>query len=312
MLARRTVGSAAMTRALVLGGGGAVGIAWELGLLAGLATGGVDVREADTVIGTSAGSAVGAMLRLRPSVDEAVERYRDVNQAPAAGAAPAASAGPSIVERMTQLMEFMLAPPPTDRTPEEHRAELGKLALDADTIPEDQFVGRFTRMFDWNGGAWPEGFRCTTIDATTGEFVVWSADSDVDLHRAVASSCAVPMLFPPITINGRRYYDGGLRSPSNADLAEGHDRVLVVSVLSMDGPMAGANPNAGPGQRLKEEVEALTAGGSVVEVVAPDAAGAKTMGLNLMDPSVIPAVISEALRQGESEAPNLAAFWSQR
>jgi predicted acylesterase/phospholipase RssA len=38
---------------LVLGGGGITGIAWELGMLAGLAEHGIDLRDADLVVGTS-------------------------------------------------------------------------------------------------------------------------------------------------------------------------------------------------------------------------------------------------------------------
>src|SRR4051812_45548934 len=52
------------SRALVLGGGGPVGIAWESGLVAGLAQGGVDLATADFILGTSAGSFVGARLAL--------------------------------------------------------------------------------------------------------------------------------------------------------------------------------------------------------------------------------------------------------
>jgi NTE family protein len=50
------------THALVLGGGGEAGVAWEIGLLAGLAQRGVDLRDADVVIGTSAGAIVGTLL----------------------------------------------------------------------------------------------------------------------------------------------------------------------------------------------------------------------------------------------------------
>ena len=62
------------TRALVLGGGGVAGIAWELGLLSGWAGEGVDVREADLVVGTSAGSVVGAQLRLDGDLQSLFER----------------------------------------------------------------------------------------------------------------------------------------------------------------------------------------------------------------------------------------------
>ncbi|MCH7719085.1 MAG: patatin-like phospholipase family protein, partial [Chloroflexi bacterium] len=50
------------TRALVLGGGGPVGIAWEAGIIKGLLDGGVDATEADLIVGTSAGSVVGTQI----------------------------------------------------------------------------------------------------------------------------------------------------------------------------------------------------------------------------------------------------------
>src|SRR6476619_245244 len=65
MLGTDTAEDEAMaTRALVLGGGGPVGIAWESGLLAGLAKAGVDLGQADFILGTSAGAFVGARLAL--------------------------------------------------------------------------------------------------------------------------------------------------------------------------------------------------------------------------------------------------------
>ena len=97
---------------------------------------------------------------------------------------------------------------------------------------------------------------CTAVDAETGEFVTWSKDSGVPLVRAIASSCCVPGIFPPITINGRRYIDGGMKSATNAELAAGHDRVLVVSVT---GGMERARrlPRAG---RAREEAHGRRAG----------------------------------------------------
>ena len=54
--------------------------------------------------------------------------------------------------------------------------------------------------------------------------MVFDAASDVRLLDAVGASCAVPGIWPPVTINGRRYIDGGIRSAANADLAAGCDR----------------------------------------------------------------------------------------
>ena len=48
--------------AVVQGAGGPVGIAWEIGVATGLADRGLDIRDADLFIGTSAGSVVAAKL----------------------------------------------------------------------------------------------------------------------------------------------------------------------------------------------------------------------------------------------------------
>ena len=115
-----------------------------------------------------------------------------------------------------------------DADPEHARMLIGKFALEAETIPEEQFVENFRHL---DGEGWPRRYVCTAVDAETGAFIVWDGGNQAELPRAVASSCAVPGVFPPITIDGRRYIDGGMRSGTNADLAEGNDRVLIVSLM---------------------------------------------------------------------------------
>lgn len=119
---------------------------------------------------------------------------------------------------------------------EEARAKLGQFALEQGVGPEERFIELFSAFAD---AGWPASFSCTAVDATTGAFVVWDQASGVDLQLAVASSCCVPGIFPPITIGDARYIDGGMRSPLNADLASGHDQVVVVSCMKGDLPGLG-------------------------------------------------------------------------
>ena len=295
-----------MSKALVLSGGGSVGIAWEIGVVAGLARAGVDVRDADFITGTSAGSAVGAQLALRRDLEELVDRQRDTGRR-ASGSAGSSAGGPGI-QQMAELFAVMTQAMTGEGPPEARRAAIGRFALAADALPEDQFVASFRYL---KGKPWPDQFACTAVDATSGEFAVWDAEAGVELDRAVASSCAVPGLFAPITINGRRYIDGGMRSGTNADLASGHDRVLIISLLGAVGARAAAQDSRfTPAGQLDGEIAALTESGSVVEVIEVDEAGAQTMGLNLMDRSVIPAAVGEGIRQGEAEASRLRRFWS--
>jgi NTE family protein len=294
-----------MTKALVLSGGGSVGIAWEIGVAAGLARGGVDGRDADFITGTSAGSAVGAQLALRRDLEELVSRQRDIGRRAAGNSGT--SAGGAGSERMAQLFAVITQAMTGDRPAEARRAEIGRFALEADSLPEDQFVAAFRYL---KGEPWPARFACTAVDALSGEFAVWNAQAGVELDHAVASSCAVPGLFAPITINGHRYIDGGMRSGTNADLAIGHDRVLIISVLGAMASRAAANVRLTPAGQLESEIAALTESGSVVELIEADEDSAQAMGLNLMDPSAISAAVDEGIRQGESAASRLREFWS--
>jgi NTE family protein len=295
-----------MTKALVLSGGGTVGIAWEIGVAAGLARGGVDLRDADFIVGTSAGSAVGAQLALRRNLEELVSIQRSIGRTSAPGSSGTSAGGP-VGERMAKLFAVMTEAMTGDGPAEARRATIGQFALAADALPEEQFVASFRYL---KGELWPAGFACTAVDALTGEFAVWDAQAGVELDRAVASSCCVPGLFAPITISDRRYMDGGMRSGTNADLARGHDRVLIISVLGAVRLAGAQETRLTPFGQLDNEIAALTESGSVVEVLEADQGSAQAMGLNLMDRSLIPAAVGEGIRQGESLAGHLHDFWS--
>src|SRR5205814_5961417 len=134
------------------------------------------------------------------------------------------------------------------------------------------------------GETWPRAFSCTAVDAESGKFMVWNEASGVDLVRAVASSCAVPGLFPPITLEGRRYMDGGMRSGTNADLAKGHDRVLIITLMSGARNTA-MSPEWAERQRQTREAEldAIRSAGGTIDTIAPDDETAAVLGVNLMD-----------------------------
>lgn len=295
-----------MTKALVLSGGGAVGIAWEIGVAAGLARGGVDVRDADFIVGTSAGSAVGAQLALGRDFEGLVSRQRRPGRTSAPEGAGSSAGGPN-VEQMQQLFAVIAQAMAGDGPAEVRRAAIGRFALTADALPEDQFVAAFRYL---KGELWPARFACPAVDALSGEVAVWDIRAGVELDRAVASSCAVPGLFAPITINGRRYIDGGFRSGTNADLAGGHDRVLIITLLGAVAAAGGQDARFSPAAQLESEMAALTESGSVVQVIAADKAGAQAIGVNLMDQAAIPAAVAEGIRQGESEAMRLRELWS--
>ncbi|MEO8541235.1 MAG: patatin-like phospholipase family protein [bacterium] len=293
------------TRALVLGGGGPVGIAWETGLAAGLTESGVDVSQADLIIGTSAGSAVGAQLAMG----------RTPQQMFAAVSADAGSSRPGPTRANTgeggappnllPLMELMQKSLREDVDPTEVRKELGAFALQAKTMSEEQFIATFGKILATSEG-WPaKKYTCTAVDALTGEFQAWGNDSGVPLSRAVASSCSVPGVYPPITINGRRYIDGGMRSATNADLAKGYETVIVVAVTSnVEGPMADVSR-----KRLEAELDVLRDSGSAVVLVTPDADSRQSFGPNLMDFTRRGGAAEAGLAQGRAEAARLSGAW---
>ena len=279
-----------MGHALVLGGGGVAGIAWEIGLLAGLDEAGVALREAGLIVGTSAGSAVAAQLVSGLPLTELLARQVDpAKQAPEI---------PAVVdpEKMAAIFGFDQENPP-DR--DALRAQIGRIALLTETVSEAERREVIAARVPVD--AWPEEqeLLIVAVDANTGDERVFGRDSGVSLIDAVAASCAVPGIWPPVTIGDTRYVDGGVRSAENADLATGEDVVLVLQAMELPGV-----PD------LAEQVESLRAQGSTVLVVKPDEAGVAAMGVNPLDPTVRTPVALAGQRQGVELAKEIAAFWS--
>src|ERR1700712_4908646 len=208
-----------MTRtALVLGGGGVTGIAWELGILKGLADAGVDLTTADLVVGTSAGSVVGAQ----------VTSGQDLSALYAEQLQPADKEIGAKLSRLTLLR--MVPPLLIPGSSRDKRARIGKMAMRA---PEPGGSRRIEVIAARIGKVgWPErGLKISAIEAETGALTVFERDSGADLVHAVAASCAVPLVWPAVTIDGKHYIDGGVRSTANVDLAEGYDTVVVLAPL---------------------------------------------------------------------------------
>jgi NTE family protein len=299
-----------MTRALVLGGGGPVGIAWESGLIAGLAQGGANLAAADFIMGTSAGSFVGARLALGsdpatladPIIADQIppNQNRGESQHGSERAAPA---------DLTKLMQLMGEVHSGTRNPAEVRAEIGAWALAAETSSEEAFIESFGRSFSTLPvDAWPErGFACTAVDAQTGAFKMWTKESGVGVVRAVASSCSVPGVYPPITLQGRRYIDGGMRSPVNADMATGYELVVVVAIRVATGAGEAAERMR---KTLDDEIDVLRAGGAHVELVTPDEASVAAFGPNLMDMRRRSQAAQAGVAQGRAGAEAIRAAWT--
>ena len=279
----------AIGSALVLGGGGVAEIAWITGVLAGLAEAGHDVTAVEQVIGTSAGATVAAQLGGGLGLDELFARQVE----------PALQSREPVVELDMKKFAADIQPYMARVTsPDDLFRAFGRFALDAQTVPEAErravIEGRLP------SAAWPATpTKLIALDCDSGTMAAFDATSGVSLVDAVAASCAVPGVWPPVTIGGRRYMDGGVRSTDNADLAAGAERITVISPRGMDS----ATPTLLP---LREAMAALSAGGASVTVVSPDAASVAAIGTNPLDPATRVPAAAAGRAQGRAACPSLS------
>jgi NTE family protein len=282
--------SASGGRALVLGGGGVTGIGWEVGVLAALAAGGVPVTSADLLVGTSAGSVVAAQ----------VATGVDLEQAYAAQLAPPSGELAARLRPGTMaLMGWALV---RSRSPDGLAQRMGRVALATRTVPEERrrtVIASRLPVTDWP----QRRLVIVAVDAVTGEPALFERGQGVDLVDAVAASCAVPGIWPPVSIGGRRFVDGGVRSITNADLAAGCDPVLV---------LAPSEVRLGRIARLAGQVRGLEQAGASVRVLEPDQLGRREMGRNALDPAHRAAAARTGRRQAEAllaADPELLRDW---
>ena len=271
--------------ALVLGGGGAAGQAWQIGVIAGLAEAGLDLTEAaDLVVGTSSGSTTAAQVR---SGIPAAELLASVLSPQAQPAGQNREQSPSL-PRAT-VFERMRAIGAAATSAAELQRAMGAFGLESDSAlgPETgqrraMVAARLPRA-EWSD----RPMIVVAVDAHTGELAAFDRDSGVDLVDAVTASTALPGVVPTHNIRGTRYINGGVRSAENADLARGYANVVVFSPF---GGRTGTLP-AGqfeglrkfPGADLASQVETLRKQGSRVVVITPDADSRTAMGTNQMD-----------------------------
>lgn len=288
--------------ALVLGGGGSTGNAWLIGVVTGLFDAGLDVTDADVIIGTSAGSTAAAQVtgttpaELFSAVLSEVHRPRTAPAGSAGGAVRTESAADHMGRTSRIIAEADNAA--------DMRRRLGAAALELDTTSEGSMSARWRAIVAARmpSQQWPEQrVLITAVDAQTGDPVAFDRLSGVDLVDAVAASCASGFAY---RIGDRAYIDGGYRSNAdNADLAAGYARVLVLS------PFGGrARTPESWGLHLATQIEVLRAHGSDVDTIFPDREAQHMFGVNAMDLSMRPA----AARAGHDQGTALAAQLSER
>jgi NTE family protein len=293
-------------RALVLAGGGAAGNAWQIGLIAGLAESGVDVTDADVIVGTSAGSTVAAQITSGTGpADLYAAILIEAPRPPAGGARPAGERSPSHLAQT--YLDWSNAIIASAEDAPDMRRRMGAAALDLDaSAGSAQSRWRDIVAARLPGRDWPpQAVLITAVDAQTGEPVVFDRHSGVDLVDAVAASTSNGFGgAPPYRIGERRYINGGYRRSENADLAAGYERVLVMS------PFGGrSRMPAAWGMDLATQVAELRAGGSRVETVFPDEGAGQVFDANATDPSTRPQAARGGYDQGLALAGLLAELW---
>lgn len=283
-------------RALVLGGGGITGIAWETGLLAGLAEAGVDLTAADRVIGTSAGSIVGAQVTSDIGLEELYRRQL-LPPAELGDTAPLASIGPSVVVRFAASLLRSRG------DIERFGRLLGRQSVALTARGRTPTVAeRYEQVAQRIGGLeWTDrDLVVTAVDAATGELAAFGPYGEVPevaLEDAVNASCAVPCVYPPIPIGERTLIDGGVRSGANADLAAGFDPVVVLSPVDRGiGPMRSAR-------------QQLTDLGVRHVVITPDTDALAAIGKNVLDPAARPPSARAGRAQAAAHVAELRELW---
>jgi len=294
---------AAGERALVLGGGGSAGNAWLIGVIAGLSDAGLDVTEADLIIGTSAGSTAAAQVTSASPTQLLADILLAAPQqltGPVGSDGGRVRIGP-VTDHMRRTGEIIAAA--QDAADMRRRLGAAALHMDAASDGSGRTQWRATVAARLPSPHWPRRtVLITAVDAHTGQPVVFDRHSGVDLVDAIAASTASG---PPYGIGDSRYIDGGYRrSSENADLAAGCGRVLVLS------PLGGrSRAPVAWGMHLAAQVDELRAGGSRVETIVPDDNSLDAFGGNLMDPSTRPPAARAGYDQGRDLGEQLTEFW---
>jgi NTE family protein len=281
---------------LVLGAGGILGHAFHAGVLAALAEAtGWDPRDAEVVVGTSAGSVVGSLLRAGLSAEDHYARF----------------IGGTISDDGARLFEQLGPPQPVPpfsgfgwpfmASPETWLSAVRRpwatrpgvllaATLPAGRIPTDNIAVGLRRVYGTGWAARP--LWICAVQLGSGERVVFGRDGvrAVGLPDAVRASCAIPAYFEPVTIDGARYVDGGAWSPTNLDVLAGLDLDLVVvsSPMSMVPGALRVGLDVGPRMlchwRLLQERLRVRLRGTRVVVFEPGRQVRAAMGLDAMNP----------------------------
>nr|WP_237417835.1 patatin-like phospholipase family protein [Actinomadura rayongensis] len=271
---------------MVLGGGGSVAGPWAAGLVDGLRRDGTDLGAADLIVGTAAGAYIGACLAADADVSGLIldlikEHHVD----------PAPDIDQGLLYRTIEILSDTSVPART------RRRMLGDMARDTGYPSMTPWLDRVMERLPV--ADWPDReLLLTSVAADTGERTVWRRGGAATLHEAVRASCSWPVLYVPTAIDGRPYIDGGVHSSTSADLARGHDRVIVLAPLRHMLP------------RAELDAELADLGTARVTVLCPDREAAELFTLGLFEPNLRYSAYDAGLRQAAEFRDEVAALWT--
>ena len=280
-----------LEHAIVLGGGGSLAIGWELGYLLTLSNQGIDVRHADLMIGTSGGAQAATGL----TSDKSFDVIYDEQIAPKSNETPPVKDMSGIFERYAQIQEH-------SKSPKEWIENYSVYALEDHKFNESVHITRLEHRL--KGIEWPSNLMITAINARKAERVALTSDSQVNLHRAMASSGSLPGVWPATTIEGDKHFDGGCHSMENADLAKGAKKVLILATnLPISTPY-----------KLEDAIKELEESGAKVKLITPSKAvfdKLNELGGNTVDPSIRPDIFKAGEAQALEDVEKIRSFWNE-
>jgi NTE family protein len=283
-------------KAIILGGGGRYGNSWELGYLFGLEKAGISIRNADVIVGTSAGSKVGTLLssdlNWKEIWEEQIEKASNEDS-------------PISNEDMNKLFKEYNEIALKSVSPKDWVIKMGEISLKTPNIQDE--TSRISDIGKDLGSikpVWPEQLRIIVTNLERSERIVLSKDSNVDILEALAASTALPGVWRPVNIKGNYYYDGGSYSMENPDVVKDADIMLI---LSTDLPIA--TP-----YKLDELIQKQENNGVKTKLIKPAnevREVLKSFNFNTMDQKLRPLTALAGVRQGEKDAEQIREFWEQ-
>ncbi|MFC0040815.1 patatin-like phospholipase family protein [Actinomadura rayongensis] len=273
-----------MARALILGAGGTAGALWQAGLVEGFRRAGTDLGDADLVVATGASPVTGALVLSDLDLERSIREVVAV-----------LLAGPSAdveADRLLHVIDVLADPSvPAD----ERRQRVGRMARGSHTAAAHRMDDVLAVL---PSGDWPDRLLVPTVDVESGARAVWGRDGAATLAEAFRASDALPTVFPPVEIGGRHHMNGIVYSQTHADLAAGHDRVVVLAPLR----------HVLGGALLAEEIGGLGAARSLV--VGPGGASREIFAVGVIDTVTGTAPFHAGLRDAEAYAADVAEVWS--